>query len=147
VVTPAGDAYLASWDAVVLDGPPPLGATTHTPLGSADVEIRGSTAPYATVRLGGDSLAVDADGRFRTTVALPPWPTEIVVVAVDPIGNEARLRLTGIGLFDYRSLPWIPISAVLLGVAAVVLFLRVPRTRAAPRTASEEGTVEELEPD
>jgi len=147
VVTPAGDAYLASWGVMVLDGPPPLAATTTTPVGSADVEISGSTATYATVSVGGEPVAVDADGRFMTTVELPPVPTEVVVVAVDALGNEARLSLTGIGLFDYRSLPWIPISGVLLGIAAVVLFLRVPRTRAEPRIASEEGTVEELDPD
>ena len=147
VVTPAGDSYLASWGVVVLDGPPPLGATTDTPLGSAEVEISGSTAPYATLSVGGKRVAIDADGRFTTTVSLPPWPTEIVVVAVDPLGTEARLSLTGIGVFDYRSLPWIPICAVLLGIAAMVLYLRVPRARAAPQTASEAGTVEELEPD
>jgi hypothetical protein len=124
VVTPAGRGYLASWEVQVLAAPQ-LEATVFTPLGSTGVEISGLTAAHA-----------------RVTVAGEP----VTVAAVDPLGNEAGLLLTGIGIFDYRSLPWVPISGAVLGVAAVFLLLRVPRTRSV-RTASEEGTVEELEPD
>jgi hypothetical protein len=147
VVTPAGHGYLASWEARSLTDPPPLTARAETPIGSLAVEIRGITAPYAAVTVDGRATSVDASGAFSTSVELPPWPTEVEVVAVDPLGNEAAVAVSGIGLVDYRGLPWIPIALLLLGGAALVLYLRVPRPAAVPRRADDDAALEELDPD
>ena len=144
VTTPAGASYVAAWDVEVLVEPPRLDASAETQLGSAEVAISGSTEPYASVTVAGRRVTSDETGGFRTTVDAPPWPTEIDVVAVDPIGNESRIRLTGIGWLDWRALPWIPFVVVLVGAAAIVLFLRVPRSKPVP--ATDDGAVlEELD--
>lgn len=147
VVTPAGHGYRASWDVRVLAEPPELTASATTPAGSPEVELRGRTVPYASVTVAGQAVAVDEVGRFAASVPLPPWPTDVVVTAVDPAGNEARLSVSGVGWLDYRGLPWIPIVAVLVAVAAAVLFLRAPRPSPTPRRADDDAVLEEMEPD
>lgn len=147
VATPAGHGYLASWDVRVLTQPPPLTASTSTPFGSGSVDLRGASDPFATVTVDGRPVTVTLDGTFTARVDAPPWPTEIVVRSVDPLGNEARTVVTGVGWFDYRQLPWIPIAAILLAGVAVVFYLRVPRTGPQPRRADDDATLEELEPD
>lgn len=148
VTTPAGHGYVARWDVRVTTEPPRLAATATTRLGSADVAISGETDPHATVSVAGRPVRLDAEGRFHVAQPLPPWPTDVEVIAVDPLGNETRTSVTGIGWLDYRGLPWVPISVVVVALAGAVLFLRVPRLRTAPRSAGrEEGTLEELEPD
>jgi hypothetical protein len=139
VTTPAGASYLAAWDVRVLVEPPALDATATTRLGSADVAVTGATEPYVALTVAGQSVMPDATGRFAATVLAPPWPTPIDVVAVDPAGNEARIRLTGIGWVDWRALPWVPIVVLLVATAAVALFLRVPRSEPVP--ATEDGAV------
>ncbi|MGQ0607834.1 MAG: hypothetical protein ACT4OQ_05140 [Chloroflexota bacterium] len=147
VLTPAGHAHLARWDIRVLTRSPPLEVTVETPFGSSAVEVRGQTARYATVRVDGREVDVGSDGAFVATVQLPPWPTEVEVLVDDPFGNADRRSVSGIGIFDYRGLPWVPISATLVAAVAVVLFLRVPRTTALPRRADDDAALEELEPD
>ena len=147
LTTPAGHSYLATWEVRVLDGPPPLEVSVRTTIGSGEVEIVGRTAPYATVMVGGQPVAIGADGAFAVSRALPPWPTDIGVAATDPFGNVAEQSVTGVGWFDYRALPWIPIVAVGVSIAALVLFLRVPRMRPMPRRSDDDAAFEELEPD
>lgn len=147
VSTPAGHGYLASWDVRVLTEPPPLAASVRTPLGSGTVEVSGTSVPYATVTVDGQPVAVGPDGGFAARVGAPPWPTEIAVRAVDPLGNEARATVSAVGWLDYRQLPWIPIAVLLLAAVAVVYYLRVPRAEPVPRRADDDGTLEELEPD
>ena len=77
---------------------------------------------------------------------MPPWPTDVEVTATDPLGNRAHLMLSAVGVFDYRTLPWVPISVLLVATAAIVLFLRVPRTKPIPRVA-DDAILEEMEPD
>ena len=146
VATPAGHAYVSRWFLRLFEETPTLNAQATTPLGSAAVTIAGWTVPSAEVEVGGKAVAVDHDGRFSTRVDLPPWPTAVIVVARDPIGNEAELVVTGVGLFDYRGLPWTPIALVLLGAVAVGLILRVPTTRLSNRAPAEDGVLEELDP-
>ena len=147
LTTPAGHSYLATWEVRVLDGPPPLEVSVTTSIGAGEVEVVGRTAPYAAVTVGGQPVAIDADGGFAVRRAAPPWPTEIGIAAADPFGNVAERSVTGVGWFDYRALPWIPIVAVGVSIAAVILFLRVPRMRALPRRADDDAAFEELEPD
>ena len=147
LTTPAGHSYLATWEVRVLDGPPPLEVSLSTPIGSGEVEVVGRTAPYASVTVGGRPVTVGPDGAFAVTRALPPWPTDIVVAAADPFGNVAEQSVTGVGWFDYRALPWIPIVAVGVSIAGLILYMRVPRMRALPRRADDDAAFEELEPD
>ncbi len=146
VATPAGHAYVSSWQLRLVEGPPSLTARTETQLGSSRVTIAGRTAPYAQIDVAGTAAAVDEDGRFSTSVDLPPWPTAVTVTASDNFGNEASLVLSGIGIFDYRALPWVPIAIVLVAAAGVALILRVPQPRASFRAVGDEADLEELDP-
>jgi hypothetical protein len=145
VATPSGHAYLANWDARLLAGPPSLTASATTPLASS-VVVEGRTAPYAEAVVDGREVEVDATGAFRAEIDIPPWPTDVEVTATDPLGNRARLTLSAVGVFDYRTLPWVPISVVLVAAAAIVLFLRVPRAKPIPRVA-DDAVLEEMDPD
>ena len=147
VATPAGHGYLATWDVRVLTEPPRLGAAVQTPFGSGSVEVSGESVPYATVTVDGRDVEVSPEGAFDTRVDAPPWPTEIVVRSVDPLGNEALVTVSAVGWVDYRQLPWIPIAGLLLAAVAVVYYLRVPRAAHVPRRADDDATLEELEPD
>lgn len=147
VTTPAGRAYLATWDVRVLTEPPSLEASVSTSFGSSAVEVSGRSVPYAAISVDGRPVIAEPDGTFLALVDLPPWPSDVNVVAVDPAGNRAALAISGIGLFDYRGLPWMPITVLLVGVAAVVLFLRVPRSSPAPRQIGDDAVLEEIELD
>ena len=147
VLTPAGHAYEAIWHVLARVGPPPLEVGAMTPLGSSEVEVAGSTVAGARVVVDGRSIPVDPAGRFATRVELPPWPTPVAVEVDDAFGNVARATVVGIGLFDYRGLPWLAIVASVVGAAAIVLFLRVPRTDPYARRADDDARLEELEPD
>jgi hypothetical protein len=70
-----------------------------------------------------------------------------VIEVDDSIGNIGRRTVTGVGWFDYRGLPWIPIVAAIVGIAALILVLRVPRLDPLPRRADDDSALEELEPD
>ena len=147
VTTPAGRSYLATWEVRVLAEAPPLEASVATPFGSGSVDVTGRSAAYATVTVDGQPVAVDGEGRFAVRRPAPPWPTEIAVAAADPFGNIASRTLSGVGWFDYRSLPWIPIVVAGVALAGTFLFLRVPRVSQLPRRADDDAGLEELEPD
>jgi hypothetical protein len=147
VLTPAGHAYAAAWRVRVLTQPPPLDVAASTELGSSDVLIRGETATYASVQVDGRAARLTEDGEFSSLVTLPPWPTDVEVVATDFVGNTARTVVSGVGIYDYRGLPWIPIVAALLAVAGAALFLRVPRQGSDGGPRDGDGRLEELEPD
>ena len=108
--------------------------------------VAGRAAPYADVEVAGKAVVVDDEGRFSTSVDLPPWPTAVTVTARDPLGNEASLLVSGVGIFDYRGLPWLPIALVMLGGLAVALFVRVPKPRSAPRPVGDDAVLEEIDP-
>jgi hypothetical protein len=146
VVTPAGHSYRTSWMLRVIEDAPDLTVTTETPFGSSGVTIAGRTAPYATVTVAGSPVPVDEDGAFSAAVDLPPWPTAVTIAADDPIGNGSTAVVYGVGLFDYRALPWIPIAVVLLGTVAVALLRRVPQPRAGPRSIADDAVLEDLDP-
>jgi hypothetical protein len=147
VTTPAGHSYLATWEVRVLDEAPALETSVSTRIGSGEVEVTGRSAQFATVSVDGSPVAVDGEGRFAVSVPAPPWPTAISVVATDPFGNVAERRLTGVGWFDYRGLPWIAIVVVGVAIAGSVLYVRVPRPRPMPRRADDDAAFEELELD
>ncbi len=147
VQTPAGRGYLATWNVRVHDQPPELEASSFTDLGSDRVEVRGRVATGSSVRVDGEDVAVDDTGRFSARVTLPPWPTEVEVIADDGFGNMARRTVVGVGVFDYRGLPWVPITALLVAAVGVVLFLRVPRAMPLPRQPDDDARYEEIDPE
>ncbi len=148
VVTPGGHAYVARWQVAVFDGTPALDARGETSAGSPSVLIAGRTAPLNRVRIDGQDVPVSDEGRFSTRVELPPWPTEVEVVATDLAGNESHVTVVGIGWFDYRALPWTAIAIAAVAAAGGVLALRAPRSRKEAVTATEgDGVVEEVEPE
>lgn len=147
VTTPAGHAYMAAWNVEVRTGPPPVEVDVATDLGSPAVEIEGTTLPGASVHVDGRSVDVDPAGRFAARVEVPPWPTDVVVEVDDSLGNVGRATVSGVGWFDYRALPWVPLVAAIVAVAALILLLRVPRLDPLPPRPDDDSALEELEPD
>jgi hypothetical protein len=121
-------------------------ADATTRFGSSEVVVSGRASPDASVRVAGESVTVSRSGEFSARVPLPPWPTDVEVVATDVIGNSAATMVSGIGIVDYRTLPWIPIAAVLVAVAGGVLYLRVPK-RAERDPVDDDAVLEEIDPD
>lgn len=147
VLTPAGHAYTVRWNVRVLSGEPALVAETDpTPL-SFEVGFTGRTAPGAEVTVDGAPIAVQPDGSFAGSVTAPPWPRTVRLEAVDEVGNRAVQLLSVVGIFDYRTLPWLPIIVLLTLVAGAVLYLRVPRPSpgAAGYDRVDSGALEEIE--
>jgi hypothetical protein len=147
VTTPAGHAYLAAWDVEVRATPPPLEAVAMTSFGETAVVVTGRTLPFARVSVAGAPVEVADDGSFSTRVAVPPWPSPIRVEVDDTLGNRSATTVTGVGLFDYRGLPWVPIVAALAAAAAVVLLRRQPKVQRPPRDPEDDAALEELAPD
>lgn len=150
VLTPAGHAYTAQWDVQVLTGPPELAASAETAPLSFDVALDGRTAAGVTLLVDGAPTAVGADGSFEAHVAAPPWPRTVRLEAIDPVGNRAVQLVSVVGLFDYRTLPWLPIIALLTLAAGIALFLRAPR-RAGDEAGGydrvDAGALEEIDPE
>jgi hypothetical protein len=146
VVTPAGHAYTSSWTLRLVNGPPDIRASAQTTLGSTEVIVAGRAPPYADVEVAGKAVVLDDQGRFSTSVDLPPWPSAVTITARDPIGHHASIVVSGVGIFDYRGLPWLPIALVILGGIAVALFVRVPQPRSASRPSADDGALEEIDP-
>ena len=145
VVTPAGHAYTSSWGLLLVDGPPDIRA--H---GGDDVRLDAGDRcrpgrPYAVVAVAGSVVALDEDGRFSTSVEVPPWPAAITVTARDPLGNEATSSSAASGSSTTEGLPWLPIALVLLGGVAVALFFRVPKPRSATRSVGDDAILEEID--
>lgn len=146
VVTPAGHGYIVAWRVRVLREPPPMQVEAEWAALAFDVPVRGSTDPTATVLVDGAPVPVAADGTFAARAAAPPWPTRVVVEAVDLVGNRTTTTLTVVGLLDYRQLPWVPIIVVLTVVAAAGLFLLAPRLKPPSVTPHpDDGTLEDLD--
>ncbi len=145
-VTPAGHGYAGRWNVEVLGKPPPLSADVPFAPLSLDVPLSGRTLPQAEVTVDGQSVDVRDGGMFTTRVAAGVLPTDVQIVATDPVGNSTTTVVSVVGLVDYRQLPWIPIVVVLTMVAAVALYLRTPHPRpAAPRAPDDDARLEELD--
>lgn len=146
VVTPAGHGYIVAWRVRVLREPPPMQVEAEWAALGFEVPLHGSTDPKATILVDGAAVAVAADGTFTAHVAVPPWPTRVVVEAVDLVGNRTTATLSVVGLLDYRQLPWVPIIVALTVVAAAGLFLLAPRLKPPSLTPHpDDGTLEDLD--
>lgn len=147
VVTDAGEASVREWRVQVLTDAPELSAREATMPFALSARITGRASQPATVLVDGEPAAVADDGGFSVEVSAPPWPRQVRVEAVDPLGRSSVEVVSVVGLVDYRDWPWVAIVAALTVAAGAVLYLRggsLPRAR----TASVEpgiATLEEIE--
>jgi hypothetical protein len=138
VVTPAGHGY------EVYRQPPSLEITDDEALVNFSPTISGQTIPGAMVTINGFAVDTAANGSFEAPVAVGLLPTDLRVVAVDPVGNRTERVVSVVWPVDYRRLPFVPIAVLLTVVAALVLFLRRPDTGPTRRTPDEGATFEEI---
>jgi hypothetical protein len=144
LVTPAGHAYYGTWRIRVYRQPPSLTFTADDALVDFSPTVSGRTVPGATVTINGRPVEVTANGSFEAPVDAGLLPTELRVVAVDPVGNRTERVVTVIWPLDYRRLPFVPIAVLLTVGAAAVLFLRRPDTGPSRRTPDDGATFEEI---
>ncbi len=59
-----------------------------------DVKISGTTDKETTIRINGQPIVVDVDGKFTTLLRLKDGDNKIVIVAEDIVGNKTEKNLT-----------------------------------------------------
>ena len=144
VIAPDGRLEIRTWRGTFAPAAPNVTAEMAMTVGSLEVEVSGTASELATVTVDGRPVSVAADGEFRTTIAAPPWPAEIIVTATDPFGTAVERTVEVIGLVDYRGLPWGAIATVATLGTAALLFLRVPQLRGTVPVAGD-GSLEEID--
>lgn len=144
VVTPAGHGYAGAWRIRVYRQPPSLEFEDIDALVNFSPTVSGQTVPGATVTVNGFAVDVGENGSFEAPVAVGLLPTDVRVVAVDPVGNRTERIVSVVWPVDYRRLPFVPFAVVLTVVAAAVLFLRRPDTGPTRRTPDDGATFEEI---
>lgn len=149
VLTPAGHAYTARWDVQVLGTPPALDVAPSTQALSLDVSLDGQTDAGVGLTADGAPVEVADDGAFHISVTAPPWPSTVRLEAVDAVGNRSVQLVSVVGLFDYRTLPWLPIVALMTLASGLLLLLRRPRPLpgATGYDRVDVGALEEIEGD
>ena len=145
LVTPAGHAYQGIWRIRVYRQAPSLTFTADDALVDFSPTVSGRTVPGATVTINGQPVEVTENGLFDRAVDAGILPTELRVVAVDPVGNRTERVVTVVWPLDYRRLPFVPMAVLLTVGAAAVLFLRRPDTGPSRRTPDDGATFEEME--
>jgi hypothetical protein len=145
LVTPVGHAYHGTWQIRVYRQPPDLGLEEEVPVLDFGPTVSGRTLPGTTLTVNGEPTTVADDGSFAVPVAVGLAPTEIRIVAVDPVGNRSERLVTRVWPLDYRQLPWAPIAVFVLFTVAGLLYVYEPDARTRRRTAQdEESTFEEI---
>lgn len=142
---PTGHVYGTDWLGRVLRETTTLDVSAGTRDGALEATIAGRSDPYASVTVDGRPVTTDADGQFRLAVDAGLVPRDVVVRAVDPVGNVATARLEVVGLVDYRPWPWPVIVSVALALFAVGMYLRAPRGPGMRTVARGDGSIEEIE--
>jgi hypothetical protein len=143
-VTPAGHGYHGTWRIRVFRQAPSLTFIADDVLVEFSPTVSGRTVPGATVTIDGRPVELAPDGSFEASVDAGILPTELRVVAVDPVGNRTERVVTVIWPLDYRRLPFVPMAVLLTVGAAAVLFLRRPDTGPSRRTPDDGATFEEI---
>jgi hypothetical protein len=149
VVTPVGRVSTVRWEGFFVRELPTLdlGAATTQPF-ALRARIEGHASAGTTVTIGGAPAGNDADGSVDLVVDAPIWPSSVVVVARDPLGNEAREIVEVVGFVDYRSLPWQAFVVVATLVAGAVLYIRVPnRPQSVSARLTGDAHLEEMDLD
>jgi hypothetical protein len=144
LVTPAGHAYHGTWRIRVFRQAPSLTFTADEALVDFSPTVSGRTVPGASVTIDGRPVELAPNGSFEASVDAGILPTELRVVAVDPVGNRTERVVTVIWPVDYRRLPFVPMAVLLTVGAAAILFLRRPDTGPSRRTPDDGATFEEI---
>ncbi|HEX7197020.1 MAG TPA: hypothetical protein VF364_09350 [Candidatus Limnocylindria bacterium] len=147
VVGPGGRGIGEQWTGTFVREAPELSVSAETVPMALGATLDGVSSPGSVVSVDGAPIATDARGRFTTSVDAPIWPSQLVVSATDPLGNETTERVEVVGLVDYRGLPWAGILVVVLVGVGAVLYIRTPRRRAPVAVPDGDGRLEELELD
>ncbi len=145
LLEPTGHAYSTTWAGRVIRDAPSLDVTGETVEGSFRAGLIGHSAPGSAVLVDGEPIATDAEGSFAVVVDAGLLPRDVVVRAVDPIGQEVVRRVQVVGLVDYRQWPWIVIVGVATALFGAGMYLRAPRGRGLRTIEGGEGTIEEID--
>lgn len=143
-VTPAGHGYSGVWQVTVDRQPPRLDVSGDAPFLDLDPTLSGRTDPRGAVTVNGDPVTVARNGAFEVPVDVGLVPTDLRVVAVDPLGNRAEVVVSRVWPFDYRQLPFVPFAVLATLVAAVALYLRKPDSGPDHRRPDGGSTFEEI---
>jgi len=148
VIAPDGRSSTLHLRGTFVRTDPSASTRASTPMFGLRATIEGRASSMASVAVNGETVAVDADGRFSAEVDAPIWPTDVLVTVRDPFGREIASRVQVVGFLDYRGLPWVAIvGAGILGAGAW-LFLRTPGRRdPVPVAFGGDGTLEEIDSD
>ena len=144
LVTPAGHAYSGTWRIRVFREPPKLAVTSGGALVNLSPSVSGRATFGVSVTVNGQPVLVRPDGSFDAPVEVGLLPTDVRVVATDPVGNQSERVLTLVWPIDYRRLPFIPIAVLLTVAAGLALFLRKPDTGPSRRSPEDGASFEEI---
>jgi hypothetical protein len=147
VVSPAGRGMSERWTGTFVREPPALSVSAETTPMALSATLDGEASPGSVVSVNDTPITTDGRGRFRATVDAPLWPSQLVVTARDPLGNETTERVEVLGVVDYRGLPWAAILIAATVAVGLVLYVRTPRRRALGAEPDGDGRLEELELD
>lgn len=147
LTTPDGRAQVLTWEGTFLGEPPEVSADAETEAFALRARISGRASDGASVTVDGVPADVHAGGAYSVEVDAPIWPTDVVVVARDPIGNEVTQRLQIVGFLDYRGLPWAAIIGLATVAAGAFLFVRTPRRREVDAPTWGDARLEEIDGD
>ena len=147
VITPGGRGMAQHWTGSFVREPPEISVAASTDSMALSATLTGHTSAGNTVRANDRPIQTDADGRFAASIDAPIWPSQVVVTARDPLGNETTQLIEVVGVVDYRGLPWAAILIAATLVVGGVLFVRTPKRRAGVPAADGDGRLEELELD
>ncbi len=144
VTTPAGHSYGGTWRLRVFRTPPDLEMTVPDGLFVLDPAVIGQTAPGARVTINGTPVEVSPTGVFRVPVGAGIVPTELRIVATDPVDNTTARVVSVLWPLDYRRLPFVPLAVVITVIAGLFLYLRRPEAKPGRRVTEEDATFEEI---
>lgn len=146
-VTPGGRAQVETWKGTFVAEGPELTAHAETDAFELESRVYGRASEGVSVTVNSAPVAVNEIGAYSARVDAPIWPSDIVVVARDPLGNEATQRIEVVGFLDYRGLPWVPIFGLATVAAGGFLFVRVPHRRETDGPAWGDARLEEIDGD
>jgi hypothetical protein len=147
VMTPGGRGAVQLLTGTFVREAPELTVSAATDEMALSATLSGSAGPLSHVTANGVDLDADSEGRFAAAIDAPIWPSQVVVTARDPLGNETTQLIEVVGVVDYRGLPWAAILIAATLVAGGVLFVRTPKRHARATGSDGDGRLEELELD
>ena len=147
VLTPDGRGISEQWTGTFVRELPEISVSASTDAMALSSTLTGRASSGSQVTANNLPIDTDADGRFAASIDAPIWPSQVVVTARDPLGNETTQLIEVVGVVDYRGLPWAAILIAATVLVGGVLYVRTPRRRPATSAVDDDGGLEELELD